>query len=213
MSASLGNQIDELYRQLLAGDERACRQLVDEIHTDDNVSVLSLCEQLTQVFHSIGDAWECSKLSVYREHVATQIGHRLLLHLRGKLPPTQDSAPVAIGCTPEFDPYTLPSLMVELAMHELGWAATSLGSDLPLELLGPAIDDMRPSICWISVSYIQSADRLRQQLRYVGEKGRDSGVQVVCGGQALNDEIRDGISEVTFVDQLRDLQRVVTSDH
>ena len=117
MHAAPESQTNEIYQHLVAGDEAACRRYIDRIRSKDGVSVLTVCEQLTEAFHSIGDAWACSEISVYREHVASHIGCRLLLDLSSSLPAVSETAPKAIGCTPESDPYSLPTLMVELVMR------------------------------------------------------------------------------------------------
>ena len=208
MHAALENRNSEIYQHLIAGDEDACRRYIDQIVTEDAVSVLGVCEQLTEACHSIGDGWACSEISVYREHVASQIGYRLLLDLSSSLPAVSETAPTAIGCTPESDPYSLPTLMVELVMRELGWNARSLGTTLPLELLAPAMEDSRPSLCWVSVSYVESPDRLRQQLEFLGEEGRTDGIRILCGGQAITEELRQGISDITFVGDLCELETI-----
>jgi methanogenic corrinoid protein MtbC1 len=208
MHAALESRTNEIYQHLVAGDEAACRRYIDRIRLEDGVSVLTVCEQLTEAFHSIGDAWACSEISVYREHVASQIGCRLLLDLSSSLPAVSETAPTAIGCTPESDPYSLPTLMVELVMRELGWNARSLGTNLPLEFLAPAVEDLRPSLCWVSVSYVESPDRLRQQLEFLGEKGRADGIRILCGGHAITDELRQGISDITFVGDLSELETI-----
>ena len=84
MHATLDRQKHEIYQHLVAGDEVACRRYIERIRSEYGVSVLTVCEQLTEAFHSIGDAWACSEVSVYREHVASQIGCRLLLDLCSK---------------------------------------------------------------------------------------------------------------------------------
>ncbi|MGI9474583.1 MAG: hypothetical protein ACR2NZ_23810 [Rubripirellula sp.] len=98
--------------------------------------------------------------------------------------------------------------MVELVMKELGWNARSLGSNLPLELLDPAVQDLRPQICWVSVSFVDAPERLRQQLESLSEKGQADGFRILCGGQALDEDLREGLSDVTFVDRLRDLETI-----
>ena len=82
MQAGLESYTNELYQHLVAGDEAACRRYLNKIRSEDGVSILTVCEQLTEAFHCIGEAWACSKISVYREHVASQIGYRLLLDAR-----------------------------------------------------------------------------------------------------------------------------------
>lgn len=172
--------------------------------------MLTLCLALTKAFHLIGEAWECSELEVYREHIASQVGYRTLLNLRSLLPPPDSNAPVAIGCTPEGDPYLLPTLMVELVLRELGWKAQSLGNNLPLEMLSPAMDDVKPQLCWVSVSYVASSQRLREQLSSLAESGEGRGVQIICGGRAFEEDPQlkcDGIEFLSDLPELNGLRR------
>ncbi len=201
----------EIFRHLVDGDEQACREVLDRLRENHGASVLSLCEVVTQAFHKIGEAWECSELEVYREHIASQLGYRLLLDLRSLLPVPLEDAPTAIGCTPERDPYTLPTLMVELALRELGFRAQSLGTNLPLEMLEPAMDAVQPCLCWVSVSFVDSMDRLREQLSLLARLGQSRGVEIVCGGRALVGEVKQGTGKITFLTQLRELESHVTN--
>lgn len=93
------------------------------------------------------------------------------------------------GCTqsrPRFGPYPfkrplnsadktfVPLLwthVVELVFQELGWQVRSLGSNLPLEFLEPAIEQLRPGVCWVSVSHVDSDVRLAEQLSFLAECG------------------------------------------
>lgn len=201
----------EIFQHLIDGDEQACREVIQRLREDQAASVLSLCEEITIAFHKIGEAWECSELEVYREHIASQIGYCLLLDLRSTLPAPREDALTAIGCTPERDPYTLPTLMVELTLRELGFQAQSLGTNLPLEMLEPTLDTVKPSLIWVSVSFIDSIDRLRDQLSLLGGLGQSRGVKIVCGGRALGGELKQGTRNITFLSNLRELESHVTN--
>jgi len=194
-----------LYDRLVDGDELACRDFLLGLREQDGASIQRLCGAVTTAFHKIGDAWECRELTVYREHVASQIGHRLLLGLRATIPPPRDDAPVAIGCSPEQDPYLLPSTMVELVLRERGWRSQSLGANLPLEMLEPALDELNPQLCWVSVSHVENDQRLHEQLASLARIAQDRNVEVICGGRALNEEITHRHPEITFAAELHDL--------
>ena len=114
----------------------------------------------------------------------------------------------AIGCTPEGDPYTLPTCMVELVLRDAGWNAHSLGTNLPLSELVPAIDHYKPRICWVSASYTESPRRLRDQLLQLVDAGRSRNADVVCGGRALSGDLRDDPA-IRCLDSLQELQRFV----
>lgn len=197
---------ESLFQLLVAGDEQQCRELVFASAECEEQQVQQVCDSLADAFHRVGDAWECSEIETYKEHVATQIGNRILFELRDKLGTTNWNAPRAIGCTPEHDPYSLPTLMVELVLKDLGWAASSLGTNLPLELLEPALDSIKPELCWVSISYIASFRRLKEQLHHLGKLANERGVQLICGGQAISEPMLHGIDHVEYVPELSMLQ-------
>ena len=208
MAASTNGSQDAaiLFERLAKGDESGCRKLVSRLRNKDGVSVLSLCEAMTEAFYRVGDAWECAEISIYREHIASQIGLRVLQDVRSSLTPSGAGAPVAIGCTPERDPYTLPTSMVELVLRDSGWQTVSLGTNLPLRELTLAMDFYRPQLCWVSASYTESPRTLQQQLLSLGVAGRSRGVEVICGGRAVPDDVRT-CSKIEFIGRLRDLKR------
>ena len=207
-SATQSQDAAKLFEKLVDGDEQACRDLVTEFLEGDDASLLSICEAFTEAFYRVGDAWECEQISIYREHIASQIGYRLLQDVRLSLASPAEGAPVAIGCTPEGDPYTLPTCMVELVLRDAGWNAHSLGTNLPLSELVPAIDHYKPRICWVSASYTESPRRLRDQLLQLVDAGRSRNADVVCGGRALSGDLRDDPA-IRCLDSLQELQRFV----
>lgn len=198
----------KLFAKLVDGDEQGCQELVTQSE-EDGVSVLSICEALTEAFHKVGDSWECDEISIYREHIASQIGYRLLQDIRLSLATSEKDAPVAIGCTPEHDPYMLPTSMVELVLRDAGWNAHSLGTNLPLSELIPAIDHYKPRLCWVSASYTESPQSLRDQLLNLVDAGRIRNTNVVCGGRALPKDVLDD-SSICCLGSLQELQRHIS---
>lgn len=81
-SATQSQDAAKLFEKLVDGDEQACRDLVTEFLEGDAASLLSICEAFTEAFYRVGDAWECEQISIYREHIASQIGYRLLQDVR-----------------------------------------------------------------------------------------------------------------------------------
>ena len=79
--------------------------------------------------------------------------------------------------------------MVELVLRDAGWRAISLGENLPLSSLAMAIDRHRPSIVWLSCSYLPNVERFVEQYNKLYDKFH-SRVQFALGGQALNPEIQ-----------------------
>ena len=147
---------DQIRDALLAGDEDQCRRIVFDLYLAGQTAC-DICDRvLAAAFHDIGDGWECGEVVVYRERRGCEIALKALhdLRLAVRVPPLD--APVAIGGALEHDPYRLPTTMVEIALREAGWRATSLGTLLPAATMGEAIRENRPQLLWVSVSSIES---------------------------------------------------------
>ena len=114
-------------------------------------------------------------------------------------------AALAIGGTLESDPYRLPTAMTEVVLRELGWNATSLGSQLPTTSLIEAIRDNRPKLFWLSVSYIDSDIAFLRDCEQLRREAELAESAFVVGGRALSGEIRKRMTYSAFCDNLRHL--------
>jgi methanogenic corrinoid protein MtbC1 len=188
---------------LLAGEDAQCRRIVLDLY----LAGRSVCEIGDQVlagaFHDIGDAWECGDISIYRERRGCEIAIHALHDLSGAIPQPPLDAPRAIGGTLESDPYQLPTLMVELALREAGWQATSLGTLLPATALIDALRENKPRLLWLSVSSIPEVDKFLADFAALRAAASEQGTAVVVGGRALSEELRRQVSYSAYCDTLR----------
>ena len=194
----------EFRNALAAGDESVCRQVMrDRIDRGELRSDVAGF-LVTDAMHGFGEAWDCRQLEAYQERRGCDICVRLINELRGELPPIPLTAPIAIGGTLESDPYQLPTALVELALREAGWNATSLGSSLPTDSFLRAIADYRPQLVWLSVSVVSNEDHfVEQQGRLADQIGDD--VSLLVGGRALTERIRSRIRYTAHCEGLRQM--------
>lgn len=192
---------------LVNGDEDLCRKLLHQ-RLDEGWMKSEAAEFLiTDAMHGIGEAWDCEEVDAYQERRGCDICIRLINELRMQIAPLRDDAPVAIGGTPAGDPYQLPTALVELALREVGWKATSLGVDLPTESFIQAAHDFQPQMVWLSVSTIMDVPRfITDQIRMANGVGED--VPVLIGGRALTDEVRPRLVYTAFCDSLTHLTQL-----
>ncbi|TWU55574.1 MerR family transcriptional regulator [Rubripirellula reticaptiva] len=198
------------FRNFLAkGDEAACRRVLR--------SRLALGESLgqtadyfiTDAMHGFGVAWQCDELDAYQERRGCDICIRLINELRSELPRLPAAAPVAIGGSPPHDPYQLPTALIELSLREIGWNATSLGSNLPIDSLLQAARDCSPKMVWLSVSTIEDqVSFVSDELRLADGLGED--VSLLIGGRALVDDIRSKLQYTGFCNSLKSLGELAT---
>ncbi len=193
----------KLFDALRLGDECVCHDVLQEMQ-DGGATVSTICETIANVFGSLGQSWECGELSVYQEHVASQIAYGLIHHMLGEVGQIANNAPVAIGCTPENDPYVLATTMVELVLRDTGWKAQSLGTNLPLREFESAIAHYRPKIAWVSVSATPPTSSTEQDLVRLSACCHSHGAELVCGGRTLPPPIR-ARNDVTSFDYLHQL--------
>lgn len=196
---------DQIRDALLAGDEDQCRRIVFDLYLAGQTAC-DICDRvLALAFHDIGDGWECGEVVVYRERRGCEIALKALHDLRLALRVPPLDSPVAIGGALEHDPYRLPTTMVEIALREAGWRATSLGTLLPAATLGEAVRESRPQLLWVSVSSIESVPNFLDEYSRLYDTAAGLGTAVAVGGRALTEEIRQQMVYSAYCDTLRHL--------
>ena len=191
-------------RALAEGQEARCRDIIRrQIATGQSPSAAA-DELITDAMVGFGEAWGCNELAVYQERRGCDIALRLINELRRKLPPVLDDAPVAIGGTPEGDPYQLPTALVDLTLRELGWQATSLGCNLPLDSILQAAHDCKPQLIWLSVSAIADVPAFVAEQHWLASSLGEA-IPLLVGGRALTDQVRPKLRYTAHCDKLRHL--------
>jgi hypothetical protein len=135
-------------------------------------------ERLGLLWHDRGEE------GIYLEHRATQIGLRLLQELRSLQSPLPASAPLALGGAPAGDPYLLPSLAVAVVLESVGFTTANLGPETPDGAFVSAIENLRPSLVWISLTSAGRRDERKRFIGTVADATEGVGGRLVLGGQA-----------------------------
>ncbi|MGB7326636.1 MAG: helix-turn-helix domain-containing protein [Rubripirellula sp.] len=195
----------QTFRDSLAkGDEAACRRVLRSRLAAGEAFGQTADYFITDAMHGFGEAWQCNELDAYQERRGCDICIRLINELRSELPRLPATAPIAIGGTPPNDPYQLPTALIELSLREIGWNATSLGSNLPIDSLLQAVRDCSPQMVWLSVSAIEDRVSFVSQEHRLAE-GLGDDVSLLIGGRALDDDVRSKLQYTGFCDSLKSL--------
>jgi excisionase family DNA binding protein len=174
-----------------------------------SVGAVRLADDLVRpAMARIGHDWEEHGLDVFQEHRATRAIKQTLMELNQGLqietrhrPP----GPLALGATPEHDPYMLPGLLCELALREQGWDVTNLGVNLPLASLAKAIRAHRPRLVWLSVTHLVDPPAFVREYASFHEVASAAGAAVALGGQALTPDLRARLVAASFGDRMAHL--------
>ncbi len=187
------------------GDEATCRRIVFELYLAGH-GVVELGDRLVAAtFQEVGSRWEHGSLQVFAERRAVEIAVRLLVELRAALGPPKPTAPLAIGASPEGDPYRLATTLVELSLREAGWQAESYGAGIPLESLASAVRTSRPRLVWLSVSYLPDERHFRSEYARLFETAQSHGAALAVGGQALTGALRRQLRYSAYCENLQQL--------
>src|SRR5262249_46101212 len=121
--------------------------------------------------------------------------------------------PVAVGGTPEGDPYLLATLLAQLVLLDAGWEAVNLGPNTPLSSLARAVRELRPRLLWLSASYLEDLEAVVDAYRGLYEVADRQGVAIAVGGQALVESVRSAIPYTTYGDGLNQLAAFARTLH
>ncbi len=199
------------FRQvLLEGDETAARSIIFELFIAYDDPTVLMDRVMTPALHEIGELWVVGAAQVYQERRACEICLRILHELRQVIPEPESSACLAVGGTPECDPYYLPNTMVDLTLRWIGWRTYNLGVALPFDTLTVAVQQARPRILWLSVSHIDDESRFLADYERFTQKAPTE-VAIVVGGRALTEGVRQQMQYASFCDNLRHLESFAKS--
>lgn len=185
---------DQVYQALIGGQERALRRQVMDL-LEKAVPLYVIFDRLiTPVFQVIGEGWQQKRVMVFQERMSVEMISRLLYELRHDVLPSQVAGPLAMGATLPGDRYHLALHMVELALRGEKWQAQSLGTNLPGTSLAVAIQQFKPQLFWLSISYVDTPATLLEELRPVRAACKAHNCLLAIGGQAIDENISSRIA-------------------
>ncbi len=198
--------VESLLRALRVGDASGAREVVVRA-CDAGFDGSRLADELIRpVMERIGHEWEQSQLDVYEEHRATRILESTLVELVRRQPPVGARSPVAFGASPEGDLYTVPGLLCELCLRQLGWDVVNLGANLPLGSLAKAVRDHEPRLVWLSVHWVPDREAFVADYRSFFDEVSTTTTAVMLGGPALDAELRSRLVAASFGDRMSHLR-------
>jgi len=220
-AASFGNQpldLQSISAALLAavlrGDSTEVSALIGRAY-HSGVAIETLSDQvIAPVMMQVGHDWETARIEVWHEHRGTQLAAAALYELKDELAARAErKRPVAVGGTPEGDPYLLATLLAQIVLLDAGWEAVNLGPNTPLASLTSAMRELRPRLIWLSVSYLEKSVDFLRAYREFYQAAEQMGVAVAVGGQALVETIRSAMPYTTYGDGLKHLAAFARTLH
>lgn len=148
------------------------------------MNIAEICDgPILSAMKQIGDRWPHDKRAIFVEHRATILCCRALNQLRLSIPDPDEDAPKAIGAAMTGDMYLMPTLIVSLMLHEIGFNDINLGPNTPLDVLADAVMDERPKLVWLSIAEpIRSKSQITEAIK-LAEVAKSQAATMVIGGR------------------------------
>ena len=194
----------QLLAALLAADEAQVTKLLMYLVVNGWKIAEIFDEIVSPTFEKIGAMWACEEIDVFQERRSCEICLNAFRDVRSIMLSPPEDAMTAIGCTIEGDHYMLPTLAVELTLTSQRWNAKSLGSNLPMTSLLRAIQSHQPDLAWVSISHLNDADLVANQLNQLC-KELPSKTTLVVGGYGVTPEFRSKFFNAICCDNLMQL--------
>lgn len=175
----------EMLRVLRRGHAASVVRYVHSLYAS-GMSVAELCDgPIAFAFAQIGAAWPHDKRAIFIEHRALMLCQRALNQLHAAIGNPEPDAPEAIGGGVSGDVYMLPSLMVSLVVHELGFNETNLGPNMPIDVLTDCVFDEKPKLLWVTISEpINSRTRMREMMTLASAAAETNTTMLIGGRHA-----------------------------
>ncbi len=202
---TLAHAADELFVALTGADDELVRRIVLDLYLNGHRFAAICDEVIRPAFQRIGEEWECGHVEIYQERTACEMIQRALFELRRDWARITPHDPLALGGTIVGDSYRIPTSLAELVLLEGGWRAESLGTNLPIDTLVAAIEQRRPRLFWLSLSYIADPAALLAEFPRLTAAAKQWGTPIVVGGQALTPELRSSLRYTACCDSMRQL--------
>jgi excisionase family DNA binding protein len=213
-AADLEASAASLRDALLAGQGDAARAVLRRAY-GAGAPVEALADRVVApAMASVGHDWQAARIDVWQEHRGTQLCAAALYDLKGELEARAErNRPVAVGASPEGDPYLLATLLAQLVLLDCGWEAINLGPNTPLASLARALRELRPRLLWLSASYLADAAEFIRAYQDLFRTADRQGVAVAVGGRALAEPVRSAIPYTTYGDALGHLAAFARTLH
>ncbi len=130
-----------------------------------------------------GEQWKHGEEGIYLEHMATNVCIEAINQIRTLIPPAGPDAPLALGGSPEGDPYVLPSLMAAAVLADVGYREINLGANTPWGALRQAAEDHAPNLLWVAVTSHLDDIRLDAEMETLMNWLKQQQIAVVAGGR------------------------------
>jgi len=172
--------------QLLTGNRRGAQDIIDRALEAGRGLVNAEMHIVQPALYRIGQKWQNNQVSVAQEHLSTAIARMAMTHglLKSEALPF-NGRKVLLACVQGND-HAVGLQMVADAFQLDGWDVQFLGANVPTASLVGHIENWRPDLLGLSVSFVQHLRVVKDIVARITRQLGDERPRIVVGGLAIN---------------------------
>ena len=198
---TLSTQYPEFLATLLAGDRRQCETLTEQA-VGAGVPILAIYQELYQrALYQVGEDWECNRISVGIEHLATAIIEGLLNRLYPQVIAQRRAGRRIVIGSVEGELHQVGAKMACDVFEMHGWDSLYLGADTPTSELLRTLRELCPDAVGLSLSVNFHVSTMVAAIKAIRAAFPD--LPIVIGGQGLREVGRTRMSTLVSDPKVR----------
>lgn len=207
---------DDLYQNylnmLLGGNRRGCLDIVQTLLKEGIEIKLLYTELFQKSMYQVGELWEHNKISVAREHLATDITEGMLSAVYPSLFTGKQAARKAVITCAANEYHQLGGKMVADFFELHGWDSYFLGANTPIDQLTSFVDEIKPDLVGLSLAVYFNLPAFKVFLDEL--RSTFPALTILVGGHAFiwgGDDFCKHYPGISYMPSLNELERTILS--
>lgn len=192
---------------LLDGNKKDCKKIVTDLLNNEVSPKYIYIYLIQRSMYRVGQLWESNKISVSKEHIASQITRQLLELVQIRTVTNNNSVKKALIACVEKEFHDIGAQMISHYLELIGYEVFYLGANVPSGDILSAIEEFNPDLVGISSNFYINVIRLTKLIEEINYKFGEK--EILIGGQALlnyDPDILHKFSNVHYIPSLEYLE-------
>jgi len=203
----INNSADnDFLHSLITGNKLKCTEIISNL-LSSNVTIEDIFEiHIKKALYDIGEMWECGKIGVATEHLATAIVDTLLNELYSKVISNNKVNKTVVAACVENERHQIGIRMVADIFEMNGWNTFFLGANVLTKDLISFISDTKPDLIALSLNIDFHLPKIESIVGSIRNEFAE--LPIMLGGQAFRQGGHDALLKCKNVIYSPDVYRV-----